>query len=136
MASRINRFKEDDGKSIVTKMQKFILESDEFIDFMDTWCHEHAQNVQWRVSENKLDYTFLYRDFLRDLENKITDFIDRQGSSIERVYAELDGAPQDSDLHVFAQIFNAMIDFDIFIQMMRDTAQKMYKEREETRSLS
>ena len=67
---------------------------------------------------SRREYTDLYKDFLREFEDKMTDFIEGQGGTVEEFYAELRSAEDNSDMDIFAQIMNATIDFDASVALI------------------
>lgn len=109
-------------RGVVDEVQEFFYANDEFADFFEKWCEQHATSIDLTTEECKLEYTTLYHDFLRNFEDKIEEFIESRGYKVEDFYDELSQAEDDSDHDIFAQIMSATTDFDIFLQMMRDTA--------------
>ncbi|GBG30612.1 Hypothetical Protein FCC1311_068322 [Hondaea fermentalgiana] len=129
MDAESEHFVETEPSLILGKLQEYFLESEEFVTFLEDWCQNNAYKVGSKVVECRLEFTFLYRNFLRDFEDKLTYFIDRHGGKVEDVMAELAAAEPDSDNHVFAQILSAATDFDIFIAMLSETAQELQDNR-------
>jgi len=112
----------DVEEDIVAAVQKFFFEDDDFAGYFEDWCEEHASRIDLTTDENRLEYTSLHKDYLREFEDKITEFLDSRGSSAEEFFAALERAEIDSEADVFAQILNATVDFEVFMQMMREAA--------------
>ena len=117
---------EGEGKeeeaTIVDKVQEFFYTDDDFSEFFEQWCRDNCAIIDPDEEECKLEYTSLYKDFLRVFEDKITEFIETNGSTVEEFYDCMRGAEKNSNYDIFGQIMNATIDFDVFMQMMRETA--------------
>ena len=119
----------EEGETIVDKVQAFFYTDDDFADFFEQWCKDHCEIIDPDSEECKLEYTDLYQDFLRVFEEKLTDFIEMNGSSVEKFYECLRTAEKNSNYDIFCQIMNATIDFDVFVQMMKETAVQERREK-------
>ena len=119
---------------IVQDVLDYFYHGDELASFFEEWCRSHAHLIDPNKSEHKLEYSSLHKDFLREFDDKITEFIDSRGSSIDYVYNILRASAVDSEHDVFVQVLNASCDYDVFIQMMQETAQLMQVEKRNGKS--
>lgn len=73
--------------------------------------------------ENDLDYTLLHEEFKSIYEAKITEFIEREGSSTLEFYKEIQEAQERdkfSEEALLGQIMLATTDFGVFMGTMRE----------------
>ena len=67
----------------------------------------------------------MYKDFQELFERTFKEFIEDNGSTVEKFYKELkdsvDENPEDS---LFLQVVLASTDFDVFMQLMTDVARE------------
>ena len=115
--------------TIVDRVQEYFYTDEDFSDFFEEWCRNNCDIIDPDVDECRLEYTSLYKEFLRVFEDKITDFIEANGSTVESFYDCLRCAEKNSNYDIFGQILNATIDFDVFLQMMRETAIQEQREK-------
>jgi DNA mismatch repair ATPase MutL len=125
---------EERTPNIVFKVQEHFFSDDGFADELERWCITRCKEIDPDAEECRLEYTDLYKDFLREFENMVTHVIERNGSTIEEFYNELRMAPEDSEFDVFGQILNACVDFDVFLQMMKDTASNQQNNDDESKN--
>eukprot|EP00753_Platysulcus_tardus_P010504 PLAT2773.1.p3 GENE.PLAT2773.1~~PLAT2773.1.p3 ORF type:complete len:121 (+),score=54.20 PLAT2773.1:89-451(+) len=112
--------KEDD---IVTEVSRFFYESEEFMDTFVQFAQKRQDEIDAESEEYRLVYTDMYKDFLKLFEETLTGFIEDKGSTVEEFYDCLRTAGLEdpgSERASFAQILNATIDFDIFMQFMKE----------------
>ena len=119
---------------IIDQVLDYFYEDDDLATFFEEWCRAHAHLIDSKQTEHKLVYSSLHKDFLREFEDKLTEFIDSRGSSIDQVYNILRTCAVDSEHDVFVQVLNASCDYDVFIQMMRETAEVMETEKRNGKS--
>jgi len=75
------------------------------------------------ADEFRLEYTDVHNEFRQLYESMIEKFIVSQGASVVDFYRDLSEKSQDptSQEATLGQIMLATTDFDIFMQMMRET---------------
>lgn len=66
-------------------------------------------------------------------EAKLTNFITSKGSSPQQFYAALSARKDDQSIDFFTQILLAVSEFDVFVQLMRETRKAKDQERERER---
>jgi hypothetical protein len=77
-------------------------------------------------NEYKLEYTELHKKFLVLFETTLSKFIEGHNATIEDFYEQVrEGFNKDEEGEVanFAKIMMATSDFDIFMMLMRETAE-------------
>lgn len=125
-SSALAGFAETEEVGIVDAVQHYFFDDEELALFLREWCLARASAVDVRPGQDagacSLELSSLHRDFLRELEDKLTEFVDRNGSSIEAFTALLAKAPLDSDHDVFAKVLQASVSFELFVAAMRSVA--------------
>lgn len=72
-------------------------------------------------------YSPLHEKYQAKFESLITDFIESVGGTVEEFYKELkedNERDPDGPNSIFTQILCAIADYDVFIQLMRETKEK------------
>ena len=75
----------------------------------------------------------MYNEFHKLYEEALAAFIEKQGASVKNFYREIRQAfeeNENSDVAVFAKIMMATCDFDIFMMLMRETAETWQRKRD------
>ena len=119
--------------SIVAKVQTFFFEDDDFASLFETFARRNASKIDLDDDEGayKLEYTAVYESFQKLFEESLSKFITDQGSTLEEFYEEVRRGFEDDeegDVALFAKIMMATCDFDIFMQLMRETAEQVQAE--------
>ena len=114
------------GKELIDRVQKYFYEDEEFTKTFENFVKAECEVIDLQSEEYKLAYTEVYERYKILFEDKLEAFIARQGCSSLDFYKALKEA-SDSDPEsahtVFGQILVAVVDFDIFMIMMREMAQ-------------
>ena len=82
------------------------------------------------VNEFKLEYTDLHKKFLVLFETTLSKFIEGHDATIEDFYEQVRqgfDTNEDGEVANFAKIMMATSDFDIFMMLMRETAETWHK---------
>lgn len=113
---------------ILEKLQQYFYEDETLANHFETFIDKNSHIVDLNSDEYKLEYTKVFDEYKALFELKMEDFIEKQlGVSIQDVYKALkrkvDG-DENSMEAFFAQILIAVTDFDVFMNMMRDSARK------------
>lgn len=110
---------------VIDRVKAFFLEDDSFETTFHTWAQSHASRIDLTTDENKLDYTTLHNEFLAFFESKLESVIKESSGTPESFYklikSEVDEHPDGEDAF-FVQIMLAAVEFQVFIQMMREVA--------------
>ena len=73
-------------------------------------------------SEQRLEWTDLYNEYVALFDEKLQSFVDEAGTTQEAFLAEAQGA---SGLHeAYLQIFLAHAEYDTFIELMAEQAER------------
>jgi IS1 family transposase len=116
---------EDGG--LVQRVAAYFFESETFADTFEQWVRANASRIDLATTECRLEYTQLFEEFKALFEAEMTGFIEAQGATIEDFYEALarkSAADPWSNEGVFAQILVAVVDWDVFMAMMREAAEK------------
>ena len=120
------------NESIVAKVERYFYEDDSFARIFEDFAKRNASRIDLSTNECTFEYTEMYKDFQRLFEDALSDYIVAQGSTTKQFYSEVREAvvrDDKSDTAVFAQILLAVCDFDVFLQVMRETA-RQHREQE------
>jgi hypothetical protein len=119
------------GEEVLKKVQKFFYEDDSLANFFESFVDSKAAIFDLNSTEYKLEYTSVYNEFKELFESKMSDFILKDlNSTIETFYEALEKKTNEDEKSteaVFGQIMISVTDFDIFINMLREAAQKLAK---------
>lgn len=67
----------------------------------------------------------MYKDFQELFERVFKEFIEDNGSTVEKFYKELrDSVDENPEDNLFLQVVLASTDFDVFMQLMTDVAKE------------
>jgi hypothetical protein len=114
------------GKELVDRVQKYFYEDEEFTKTFENFVKAECDVIDLQSEEYKLAYTEVYEKYKILFEEKLEAFIANQGCSSLDFYRALkeasDNDPESAHT-VFGQILVAVVDFDIFMVMMREMAQ-------------
>jgi hypothetical protein len=114
------------GSELLDRVQKYFFEDEEFTKTFESFVQKECDVIDLSSEEYKLEYTEVYEKYKLLFEDKLEVFIERQGCTSMDFYKALktqtDKDPESSHA-VFGQILVAVIDFDIFMVMMREMAQ-------------
>tara|TARA_A100001015_G_scaffold294863_1_gene373136 strand:- start:1704 stop:2216 length:513 start_codon:yes stop_codon:yes gene_type:complete len=128
--------------TIVDKVRRFFYESPEIEDVFGAFARRHWEDAN--VSENddeeySLEMTRVYEKYRDLFERTFERFIEENDSSVEEFYTLLrestrsESSSHDASCHAedafFLQIFLATTEFDVFAQLMRDTAREERRRR-------
>jgi hypothetical protein len=119
-------------RGLVAKVESYFYENDDFAKLFERFAEEHAAVIDLGAAEFKLEYTDVYNKFLALFESSLSQFIEEQGGTIEAFYDEVrEGfeADEEGDVAQFAKIMMATCDFDIFMMLMRETAETWQRKR-------
>lgn len=114
------------GKELIDRVQKYFYEDEEFTKTFESFVKAECEVIDLQSEEYKLAYTEVYEKYKILFEDKLEAFIARQGCSSLDFYKALKDASDndpESAHTVFGQILVAVVDFDIFMIMMREMAQ-------------
>lgn len=117
----------EDGGNLVQRVAAFFFEEDSFACKIEAWVKAKAGEIDLSTHECRLTYTALFDEFQALFEAKMTDFIEAQGATVEGFYEQLarkSAADPWSNEGVFGQILVAVVEFDCFMVMMREAAEK------------
>lgn len=94
----------------------------------ENFANDNAHMIDPNDGENeyKLEYTELHKKFLVLFETTLSKFIEGHNATIEDFYEQVrQGFDTDEEGEVanFAKIMMATSDFDIFMMLMRETAE-------------
>mmetsp|Transcript_16578 Transcript_16578/g.46456 ORF Transcript_16578/g.46456 Transcript_16578/m.46456 type:complete len:135 (-) Transcript_16578:72-476(-) len=121
-----------ESESIVEKVKKYFYEDDSFEATFMEWARSNADAIALDKEEMRLEYTHLHESFLKFFEEQMEKFITDAGSTSEDFYRELKANIRENgegEDHSFVQIMMAAIEFNTFMQMMREA--KLMKDEEE-----
>mmetsp|Transcript_54389 Transcript_54389/g.80696 ORF Transcript_54389/g.80696 Transcript_54389/m.80696 type:complete len:131 (-) Transcript_54389:19-411(-) len=114
-------------KTLVEKVEAFFYEDPKFQNSMESFARKHCDIIDLSTEENKLEYTPLHAKYQKKFESLITNFIESIGGTVQEFYRELkednERDPNGSNA-IFSQILCAIADYDVFIQLMRETKEK------------
>ena len=125
---------QEQEESIVERVERYFYEDDTFAQVFENFAKKNASRIDLDSEECKFEYTEMYREFQGLFESKLTEFIESEGSSTKDFYREVRQAivaDDKSDVAVFAQILLATCEFDVFLQIMRETAQHQQQLRQQ-----
>lgn len=112
---------------LLKQVQEFFYCNDELAEHFESFINKRSVIIDLSSDEYKLEYTTVFNEYKRLFEAKMEDFITNNlKSSIQDFYYALKAktdAPEESSESVFAQILIAVTDFDVFMTMMRESAQ-------------
>ena len=114
---------DDTHGDIVAKVQHYLFEEDDFESTFMKWGQDHCDIIDVESEEMKLEYTDLHNKFLEFFEAKIEAVITKNGSDVRtfyRILKERSIADPDGDDSMFIQIMLAVVEFDVFMQMMKE----------------
>lgn len=118
---------EEDGGGLVQRVAAFFFEEDTFASEVEAWVKAKASEIDLSTNECRLVYTALFDEFQALFEARMTEFIEAQGATVEGFYEQLarkSAADPWSNEGVFGQILVAVVEFDCFMVMMREAAEK------------
>lgn len=103
---------------------------------LEDFAEENACKIRLDLEENLLEYTDLHLEFNSIIERHLCGVIKQHGSTPEEFFRLVRKAIESSEVSFddstfFIEIFTATTDFEIFIEMMRETAQNQHDELEE-----
>eukprot|EP00968_Pinguiococcus_pyrenoidosus_P000748 scaffold47_cov258-Pinguiococcus_pyrenoidosus.AAC.75 len=142
---------------IVKEVAELIYADPDLGDRFETWVDSHAEVFDLKAdpSEHRLEYTDLYQEYQRMLEvcvmvflqaktepslknisqEQIGDLLERRKVRVTEFYEILRRAIDEDpagETAMFAQILRHVADYDIFVQMLRQAAEK--RERRQRRA--
>jgi hypothetical protein len=124
--SKRSENKKISGSELLDRVQKYFFEDEEFTKTFESFVKEECDIIDLASEEYKLEYTEVYEKYKLLFEDKLEVFIERQGCTSMDFYkalkAQTDNDPESSHA-LFGQILVAVVDFDIFMVMMREMAQ-------------
>ncbi len=121
---------EQEEESLVQRVATFFFQSDTFADTFERWVRAKAPLIDLSTTECRLEYTPLHEEFKALFEAELTAFIEAQAggnATVEAFYEQLarkSAADPYSNEGVFAQVLCAVLEFDVFMVMMREAAEK------------
>jgi hypothetical protein len=114
---------------ILEKLQQYFFEDETLANHFETFIDKNSHVVDLNSDEYKLEYTRVFDEYKDLFEKKMENFIENSlGVSIQDVYKALKtkvDTNEDSMESFFAQVLIAVTDFDVFMNMMRDSAKKL-----------
>ncbi|KAL7684024.1 putative cilia-and flagella-associated protein [Plasmopara halstedii] len=123
--------KDDDESSaeipesdLVDKVITYFFENDDFAHSFETFAERHCHVFDLNSDEMKLEYTDIYNKFLALFETKLEAYIQSQGATVQEFYNLVRHAykvDRESGTVLCSEILVATADFDVFVQMMRQT---------------
>lgn len=117
----------DGDGGLVQRVAAYFFESESFADTFEAWVRAKAGRIDLGTTECRLEYTALFEEFQALFEAEMMGFIEAQGATVEGFYEQLArraAADPWSNEGVFAQILVAVVEFDVFMLMMREAAEK------------
>lgn len=90
-----------------------------FNRFAAKHAHLFEEGCNAFETENKLEYTEVYKEFLGLLEKKVECVIQESGINGETFYQELKKQKGSEDAQIFIEILLSLADYTNFIDMMR-----------------
>jgi hypothetical protein len=119
---------------ILEKLQQYFYENETLANHFETFIDKNSYIIDLSSNEYKLDYTKVFDEYKSLFERKMEEFIEQDlHVSIHDVYRALKSkvdSNEDSMESFFAQVLIAVTDFDVFMNMMRDSAKKYQAESE------
>jgi len=136
---------------LIPEVVRFCLESDLFKE-METFIEKHEQSLtshksdlvspsalpevkdhnSFVLAEYKPEYTLIHRQFVKDFESKLEEFIRSKKSTPEKFYKLCQSASehgQDTEVQSFLEILNQVTDFQLFMDLARDQTKRQYVKR-------
>ncbi|KAJ1441105.1 hypothetical protein B484DRAFT_442957 [Ochromonadaceae sp. CCMP2298] len=111
---------------LLEKVQMYFYCNEELASFFESFINERSSVVDLSSEEYKLEYTKVFNEYKDVFESKMEDYILSLNSSIHDFYFALKSktdAGEETSESVFALILVAVTDFDVFMTMMRESAQ-------------
>ena len=111
---------------LLQKVQEYFYTDDALLNTFESFAKENCNVIDLDTEEYKLKYTELYEEYKSLFESRLERYIHSLGATALDFYNALKEATDedaDSNDAVFGQILFAVSDFDIFMTMMRETAQ-------------
>ena len=125
--------KKPNNHELLQKTQEFFYTNDELMATFESFAGDNCHIIDLDTDEYKLQYTELYNVYKGMFEDKLEGFIGTLGCSAMDLYEALkevtDEDPNCNDA-IFGQILFAVSDFDLFMIMMRETAQSQQSANE------
>ena len=120
------------SENLVSKVESYFFEDDDFANLFENFANDNAHLIDENDGENefKLIYTDLHKKFLVLFEGTLSKFIEGHGATIEDFYEEVRQGfkvNDEGDVANFAKIMMATSDFDVFMMLMRETAETWRK---------
>ena len=112
---------------IVQAVAEYVYGCDDFGDTFEAWVDEHCAeyDLEAPAGEHRLRYTELHTQYQALFERHVEDFIACRGCTVLDFYGALRAATEDdpdSEEAQFAQILGHLVDYDVFIRVMREAA--------------
>lgn len=108
---------------IVAAVQQYLFEAEDFEETFMKWGQDHCDCIELDSDEMKLEYTTLHNKFMEFFESKIEEVITRNGSDVKTFYKlvkQRSLEDPDGDDSNFVQIMLALVEFEVFMQMMQE----------------
>eukprot|EP00941_MAST-03F_sp_MAST-3F-sp1_P005103 g5103.t1 len=111
---------------IVDKVTSFFFEDATLERTFRSFAVKHCADIDYEAEEMKLEYTALHKKFVALYEKMLTDVVEKEGETIEGLYKALRECCEDdfSEGALLTQILIATADFDVFMQLMYETAKE------------
>lgn len=112
------------NNDLVDKVITYFFDDDDFAHTFETFAEYHCHAFDLDSEEMKLEYTDIYNQFLALFEKKLEAYIQSQGATVREFYDLVRHAYEvnrESGTVLCSEILVATADFDVFVQMMRQT---------------
>ena len=119
------------GELLLERVQEYFYGDEALGRCFENFVNERCDIVDLDSTEYKLEYTRAYQDYQTLFEQKLGGYIENDlGGSISDFYETLKAKSDEDEFcgeAIFAQILLSILDFDIFMVMMREGAQMAAK---------
>lgn len=121
-----------DPDKLIDDVQNFFYTDEKFSKLFENFVDENCDVIDLESDEYALEYTEVYNRYKALFEEKMEDYINSIGSNIHEFYNALRAKTEEdkeSASALFGQILLSVMDFDIFMIMMRETARNHQSRR-------
>jgi hypothetical protein len=121
------------GPHLVEAVQNYFFTDETLSRTFESFVKDRCDVIDLNSSEYKLEYTRVYNEYKALFEEKMENYIcSVLGSSINDFYTALKSATEadeNSNEAVFGLILLSVTDFDIFMQMMKESRREQISSR-------
>ena len=121
-----------DYDKLIDDVQNFFYTDEKFSKLFENFVEDNCDVIDLNSEEYALEYTEAYNRYKALFEEKMEDYIISIGSNIHEFYDALRSKSEEdkeSASALFGQILLSVMDFDIFMIMMRETARNHQSRR-------